>query len=52
MPLTAMFEQLKSDLRLRLAVGGAAVSEPKSRRHDRTRVRGRPNGGNRARSSA
>jgi len=52
MPLTAMFEQLKSDLRLRLAVGGAAVSEPKSGRHDRTRVRGRPNGGNRARSSA
>ena len=50
MPLAAMFEQLKSDLRQRLSVGGDAV-EPKTRRNPRARLSGRSNGG-RARSSA
>jgi len=51
MPLGAMLEQLKSDLRQRLSAAGDAT-EPKTRRNHRARPSGRSNGGNRARSSA
>jgi AcrR family transcriptional regulator len=51
MPLAAMFEQLKSDLKLRLSPATATVA-PQTRRHERVRMRGRSNGGNRVRNTA
>ena len=50
MPLAAMFDQLKSDLKLRLSP--AAAVEPQARRHERARMGARSNGRNRARSNA